>query len=173
MELAALPEPPGENLAMLLMNKLTTLDREITQYLTGGYPYNRFQKTWNGVAVHFRKAIADSRPVLIIADPPETPRKPSQRVGRETTPRETPGTPTPGRMPPQAIELLDSDEEQCKPEPMPVSGRKRGHAEVHGTPALTPRKQPRLIDLPPFATTRGMELSHVLSVISWANVRVA
>ena len=143
---------------MILMGKLTTLNREITQYLTGGYPYNRFQKDWNTVAVQFRNAIAESRPVLIIADPPETPRKPFQRGGRETTPRETPGTPTPGRMRPQAIELLDSDDEPCKPEPISLSGRKRAHAEVHGSPISTPRKQPRLIDLPPFATTKGTNI---------------
>jgi len=143
MELAALPEPPGENLPMILMGKLTTLNREITQYLTGGYPYNSFQKAWNGVAVQFQRAIADSRPVLIIADPPETPRKPFQRGGRDTTPRETPITPTRGRMHHHTIELLDSDEEHCKPEPT-HSNRKRGHAEVNGTPVSTARKLPRL-----------------------------
>lgn len=158
MELAALPEPPGDNLPMILMGKLTTLNRELTQYLSGGYPYNSFHKAWNGVAVEFGKAIAESRPVLIIADPPETPRRPSQRGRRDATPRETPGTPTPGRMHNHTIELLDSDDEHCKPEPKPSSGRKRGHAEVHGTPMSSPRKQPRLIDLPPFGTTKCTDI---------------
>lgn len=170
MELAALPEPPGDNLPMILMGKLTTLNREITQYLTGGFPYNSFQKAWNGLAERFREAIADSRPMLIIADPPETPRKPLQRHGRDTTPRETPGTPTPARVPNNTIELLDSDDEPCKPEPISFSGRKRSHAEVHGTPKSTPRKQARLLDLPPFATTKGRKHLQALSDIRWTNV---
>ena len=156
MELAALPEPPGDNLPMILMGKLTTLNREITQYLTGGYPYNSFQKAWNGVAEQFQKAIAESRPVLIIADPPDTPRKPSQRGGRDITPRETPERPTTARIHSQTIELLDSDDEPCKADPTSFSGRKRGHAEVHGTPVSTPRKQLKPTGNAPFTTTRGL-----------------
>lgn len=138
------------------MGKLTTLNREISQYLTGGYPYNDFQKAWNNVAVQFRKSIAESRPVLVITDPSESPRKASQHAGPDTAPRETPETPTRARLHTQAIELTDSEgEAQCKPDPILLSGRKRGNAAVNGPPMSTPRKQPRLIDLPPFATTKG------------------
>lgn len=135
---------------MILMGKLTTLNREISQYLTGGYPYNDFQKAWNNLAIQFRRAIADSRPVVVITDP-EVPKRTPQHVGPDT-PRGSPSSPTPAQMHSHAIVLTDSEGEiQCKPALTLVAGKKRGHGAVNGTP----RKQPRLIDLPPFVTTKG------------------
>ncbi len=144
---------------MILMGKLTTLDREITQYLTGGYPFNSFQKEWNGIAMQFRTAIADSRPALIITEPPDVSRKALQHGRHGTLPREIPRTPSSHNVHQQAIELSDSDEEQCKPEPISFSGRKRGNAEMNGSPFSSPRKVPRMVDIPAFVTAKGKTLS--------------
>ncbi|KAI9876220.1 MAG: hypothetical protein M1830_007009, partial [Pleopsidium flavum] len=164
IELATLPEPPADNLPMILMGKLTTLNREISQYLTGGYPYNDFQKAWNNLAVQFRKAIADSRPALIITDPGEPPRKAPPPAGPDPAPRETRETAKRPQPHPQAIDLLDSEEEaQCKPDPGLSTSRKRGNAAVNGTTTSKPRKQPRMIDLPPFATTKGLARKFTLA----------
>lgn len=154
VELASLPQPPLENLPMTLMQTLTTLEREVVQYLLGGYPHNHFHKAWNTLALQFWKVVAESRPALVVQEPSETPRRRAKQVVPDRSRRESTGTPTPVRMHSQTIELIDSDEESCKPVPVP-SNRKRNYGEFQGDPLSTPRKELRLADMAPFANAKS------------------
>ncbi|KAI9818928.1 MAG: hypothetical protein M1827_007749 [Pycnora praestabilis] len=157
-ELAGLPEPPADNLPMTIMQKLNNFSRELQQYLDGGYPCNSFQKNWNNLAEQFTNAIALSHPMIIVSDPSEmVPGCQDEPGDYGDVLMHTPGTPTPRRPQTQAIDLdTDDDVPVCKPEPIPFPPRKRSAPSNTGTPQSIPKKKLRMVDLPPFTTTKGL-----------------
>ena len=140
MTLKELPEPLGGNLPAIVYGELLKFEGEIQKNIDGGLQENAFQRRWDSLALEFHKALAESRPVLMLPTP-STPRKRSSN----TPSSEVTGTPTPGSGRGNiTVFNVDSDSEgDHKPSPVQVSGRKRSHPSTQSTPSKHSRIVPK------------------------------
>lgn len=162
-ELLGLPDPPSDNLPILLDRALERFNQQVQRGLTGGNPEIIFQLSWNKLAKQFLAAISGTMPNLAglnsttkpSTEVPESPKRPAKVAAN---PPATPST----TQRSETIELDASDDET--PTPTPSNNKKRPAAQTAGTPAKRQKlAQPRRDG--PFAATYGI-LSHHYSAYS-------
>ncbi|KAI9835841.1 MAG: hypothetical protein M1819_001739 [Sarea resinae] len=159
IELASLPEPPADNLPMMLMMKMNTLNEEVNRFIDGGYPNNGFQKAWHQLTRAFGQSITDSAPVLEFRVPMKVRKPESPEANEDKNENSSAMPPMPYRPhAPTVISIDSEDENQCKPEPKtPTSSRKRSRESVaNTTPFSTPSKRRNVEGRGAFASVRGL-----------------
>lgn len=68
VELKKIPEIPSGNLPMKILETILQFNGEIGRQFEGGCQDYPFQKEWHKLATEFRKVLADSEPILSLAD---------------------------------------------------------------------------------------------------------
>ncbi|KAI9796366.1 MAG: hypothetical protein M1833_006371 [Piccolia ochrophora] len=119
MELSQIPQPPKENIPMMLSGKLYDFSRLFHKHVDGEYHTAQFEKEWLKIAAQFREIMENSLPKLILPCKADTPRQPV-RCTASTPSSRTAMASTPSRSGVRAptIDLLDSDDENVsKTEP--------------------------------------------------------
>lgn len=144
------------------MGELLRFEREVEKHIEGDTESNIFQKQWNKRALEFRKALADSRPVLLFPSPP----MPSQSRG--TPINETAVTPSPSGRRNIDVYELDSDSDVDRKVSSVQAGRKRPHGSTHSTPSKILRIVPRFKGFA--VSSRRFGLEEVRSIIQDAYV---
>ncbi|KAI9762445.1 MAG: hypothetical protein M4579_000421 [Chaenotheca gracillima] len=147
-ELQQFPDPPGNDLLLRVVRQLELFRQQIQESVDGGYPNNAFQKGWNELATHFRNAMLNSRPALLLNDMGSLPRR--SRVDRERTGSSTVESPSERKGEKrEAIELISSDDDS------PSRPKRQRQAAKKAAPVGTPQSVSRRLKLteePPFAS---------------------
>ena len=138
---------------MMISNRLRTFSEELVRHIDGGSQELPFPKTWDTLALEFRRMLAESRPTMILGSTSQTSRQAVSTASQDPFTTDVPATPTPRRRPASAIDAipLDSSEEDatpCKPAVASHSGKKR---PLTSAPQSLSQKRPRLIDIPQYA----------------------
>ncbi|KAI9811530.1 MAG: hypothetical protein M1832_000873 [Thelocarpon impressellum] len=142
-ELRQLPEPPADNLQLVLIVKFEELKRELQKTFEGGCGYNAFHREWHALSSAFRQAIKESGPQLLLPDAGESRKRNAPVTPQGKSAVATPSTPTPHRSSHRAgsaITIIDDDESTPATPERGLPSRKR-HA---GPPSPLQPKKPRM-----------------------------
>lgn len=161
-----LPKPIHGNLPAIVMAELGNLERALEKQIDGGSQVNSFQKDCNILARNFRKALADSRPVLVLTPNPQTPSR--GHVSRGTGSSSMSGTPTPAPRGNATPIPIESDEDDVPCDPSPVIGRSGQKRPLTST-QYSPNKTPRTVNSAP-RSSRLFTLKEVRDIIEDAYI---
>ncbi|KAI9794608.1 MAG: hypothetical protein M1816_004495 [Peltula sp. TS41687] len=158
-ELLGLPDPPSDNLRILLDRALEKFNQHVQRSLNGGSPELIFQFAWNRLAKQFGAAITGTMPsitgTVMTKSSAKAPETPQNKKSSGNNVHNTPGTPTPrGTARSEPISLDASDEDNPAPASQP-STRKRGTAQTTDSPVKKQKVAPSIQD-GPFKTTYGL-----------------
>ena len=137
-ELNSLAEPPSGNLQIIVLDRIISFSDAMQQHIDGGSEDFPFQKTWNNLALQFRTAMADLRPMLCLPNTPIVSSSSSRHISQDPFQA---ATPTPIRGRPASYMVIESDEDDevaCKQEPIKQTPNKRHNTH---TSVSTPQKR--------------------------------
>lgn len=158
-----LPKPINGNLPAIVMAQLNNFQRAIEKHIDGGSQVNSFQREWHSLAKTFRKALADSRPVLVVIPNPQTPSH--GHAFRGTGSGSMSGTPTPASRGNATPIPIDSDDDDIPCDPSPVI-RRPGQKRPLASAQHTPNKIPRTVNsTPPVSSSRRFVLKEVRDIV--------
>ena len=169
--LKELPEPLHGNLPAIVLGELMKFEKVLQKNIDGGSRDYPFLKAWNEKAMHFRKVLADTKPVMVLPFQSRVLQQPSMP---DTPSSSTQETPTPTSRVTAAI-AIDSDDEDLptEPTPTPRSAAKRAHPSTQTTPIKSRRSTnttPRSAPVSVKVQSKRFVLSEVRSIIQDAYV---
>lgn len=137
-ELNSLPEVIQGNLPAVVMEEIGKFSIELQKHIDGGSQECPFQKQFHELAIHFRAQLANSKPKVVLREPPGSSRR---LPTRETPNGSMTSTPTPGSGGP-AITIVSDSEDDSRAIQTPRLHR-AGTKRPLQTPENSPNKTPR------------------------------
>ena len=142
--LKVLPEPLTGNLPLKILERIMFFESEIHKDFDGGVPGYSFLMEWHNVAEHFRKTLADARPLL--SQPSSNPSLRHTIEGQDTP------TPTQKHSLFDPINLDSDDDAPALTATLPDRPTKK---RVSDTSPNTTLKRARMNDIPMYTPLKG------------------
>ena len=149
-QLGMLPQPPAGNLQLQVLQRIYGLGSDLEKHINGGSADFPFQKDWKKIVMEFRQNMGESRPKLVLSNPPQ------HRASSQAT-DEVPGTPTPAARNPPIYNVDSDDDDLPKPKPTPTatpSSHRSGSKRTRTDSQTTPQKVQRMSDIPSFTANK-------------------